>query len=696
MGDMFSTTTSSVIREDGSLMSTTTTTTTGVAKPSSWFDTARGWITPTGGWLRFWVFVVLIVVILAFALLGGMLGTNNLPTSWSSQGSEFRNDRHIPISSVWTGNLDLTTPAFVFSWLNSTSSTIAYWKGVGFATSWDGAVVAFDEFSGATIWAINICEDVYGMSDITCAPLIALKKYISVATPTVWRGNIILSVRKPADIIVLSQDKGLLVKRRNLDSNVYAEITQSGTQWNDNLYVGTGISNFDAQQDQNTCSFIGQFFRLDLTTEHMDTLWTFNTADIYNNLTAATGFTGMPIMGSSPPISIRSNLVAFTVGNLICRTIALGDCVTFNDFGCDPELFDYQTYETMYDSCYNNAALKTNTAAFNSIVVLNTEDGTLAWTDKLIGERAWELACLKYNSTTPCGENYDGVCDFYNNPTLNCPSEIQSCGEDDTFASDPVYQLHSSGAQTLYVAQNNGIVYAYDFLPKQPSHKFEELERLGRSRSVQLYWARSVRAGGKIGGLAVGADSVYFSIYNVGTNPIPWIYGNNGSGYDYTPCGGWGNIGSVGSNNWGLPRWYKPNPRCNMTYLTDTCYSSGAQLDPQFSGGRSPPTLTNNVLLVTSQDTSRSFETPPWSSNITYCGGYVFALDTWTGAVSSQYMTGEPFGQQGFSGHGRCVYAGNGPNPYYLPAVGHNVYGWCVPQAYRISTDHTTNDGPFN
>jgi hypothetical protein len=680
-----------------------TTTTTSVA--------GMGW---GHAWVIFWGMVIFAIVVGSFALLGGMMDNNQL-TSGNSQGFEFKNDRHVPVSSVWRKTTHLHRPSFNLSTVNSTSSAPGNWDGIVIITYWNGTVTAVQEHTGVVIWSKSICVDWYELLPGDCAAFNANKQYISVATPTVWRSFWVISIRKPADVVVVHQKTGNLLRKRNLDSNPYAEVTASGTVWNNDLYIGTSISDFDAEEDSGTCTFTGQFFKILLDDEDMDNVWVFNPADAYGDLPAPSGFTGMRIKGSSPPLSLRSGLIALTIDGPICGPTLYTDCIAA--VTCDSETFTYSVYEQAYDSCYNNETTGAHAAFFNSVVVLRTDTGEVYWHEKLLGARAWELACYGYNASDPC-ENWwrrhgddddddDGPCDFYHNRYLNCVTEMQSCEDDFDWADDPAYKLPASGAQWLYVAQKNGNIYAFDFLRQEgENRRFERSEELGIARSKQLYWAISVRPHGRLGGLAVDRDFVYFSAYYNPSLTLPWIFGNNVtvggdadaddpvvSGYSYTPCGGWG---ALQVYNHGLPQWYLPDPMCNQTYDRFDCFSDDTPLDPQFSGGRSAPAVTNDLVVVTSSDTSRSFETPPWDTNVTYCGGHVYALQRFTGSVVSRVQTGEPFGKQGVMLHGRCIYAGNGPNPYYLPAAGNSFLGWCTPQAYPIIHDHEFDDGPFN
>ncbi len=638
-----------------------------------------------------WIFAIILAVVL-MAILGGVFDAGLL-VSWTSHGSKRLNDRSVPVSSLHSKNFDLSDPSFVTEWpTNSTTTTAAVWDGVVFFCSWDGRITGIHEHTGETLWIKKICEDYYDVDADDCPGLVLSQEYICVATPTAWGPNMVVSVRKPPGFVVINQKTGELVKKATLTTNEHAIVTQSGTVWDDSYIVGTSISEEEAWEDADDgCTFIGELFRWNLDANAL--VWKTSMEDPYGtHPDEPSGFSGMPIRGSSPALSVKKGLIAVTVGNLVCRPSWYAECVAAspcNDEDDDEEEFDPEAYRTRYDECHNHGTAKF--ALFNSVVLIKFSDGSLYWHEKLLGHRAWSAACFSLGLPHPCVETLgddDAACDFYHNPLLNCPSEEESCENSFEFAGDPTLQVHSGGQESLYVQQHSGEIYAFDLRNDDSEEEHEPAVSLPSGYDFsRLRWARSPFPGAEFsgtgGGIAVDKRGVFFSIYN--RNERPWIYGPDNV---TTYCGGWG---ALETSN-GLPIWYKPNPMCNFTFV-------GCDGDPELpasrTGGRGPPAITNDLVLVTSEDTTRrpdgEFQSD-WNPSDNYCGGHVFALHKKNGNVVTSYETKEPFTAQGFSLHGRCAYVGNGPDPSKLKAVGKKMFGWCVPQAWNSLEDSSDDE----
>lgn len=604
-----------------------------------------------------WLLGLLLAIIFC-AVIGGVFDAG-LTSSWSSQGSKRLNDRHLPISSVHSLNLDLGHPTFVVNWTNSTTITPAVWDGLVFYASWDGKIAALQEHTGEVAWMISICVDVYALTPSVCSGHVLDGYYITVATPTVWGENIVLSIRKPADIVVLNQKTGVLVKKATLTTNSRASLTQSGTVWDNYLIIGSSISETDAEYDSEECSFIGQVWRWDL--DENRAVWVTSMEDPNGDHSSVpSGFTGMPIRGSSPALSVKHGLVTVSTGPLVCRPSWYQACIDTSN--CNALNFDYVAYERQYENCHN--AGTATYALFNSVVALRLEDGSLYWHEKLIGARAWSLSCEGYNLTNPCRDYVENVedCDFARNPYANCPTEIESCNNAYEFVDDPALQIHSNGDETLYAMQHSGIIFSFDMVKRGDGDD-------------QVLWAMAVSRGKGAGGIAVDKTAVYFSVFN--EEGKLWNYGNNNV---TTECGGWGAI----KTSDGLPIWYSPHPICNGVH--SDC-SGNLLVNPGNTGGQSAPSVTNDLVIVTSDDTSRLWSAN-WDESNHHCGGNVYALHTSNGELVTSYDTGEPFGEQGVSIHGRCIYAGHGPNPLKLKASGKKMYGWCVDQAFVMEEHH--------
>jgi len=618
-----------------------------------------------------WLLALLLVIVI-MAILGGVFdaGLNN---GWSSQGSRRLNDRHVPISSVHSGNIDLGVPTFSIPWTNSSSITPAIWNGRVFFASWNGSIAALDDHTGEVIWIKNICIDYYGLNPTDCNNYVTNNaSYYTVATPTVWGSNIVVSVMRPAEILVLDQATGDFVKKATITSNARAILSQSGTVWDDSLIIGTSIGEQDSFVDSYSgCTFVGELVRWDLESNNL--IWRVKMSDPMNNYPLMpTGFSGMPIMGSSPAFSVTQGLIAISVGSLICKPTWYAACEALINCTANVSSLNYTHYANSYEECHNNGTAAT--ALFNSIAVFDYENGALKWHEKLLGHRAWKFACLGFNSTTPCLQT-TGVSDpsipclFKDNPYSNCPTEHESCSNVYDWVNDPTLQIHSNGEETLYVMQHSGIIYAFDF-------NNDDISINTNGLPSHFKWARAVSKGRGGGGIALNRHAIYFSIHppSIQTFGLQnWTSNDNQTTY----CGGWGALETAN----GLPIWYTVHPLCNAKYIDCTFGAGINSVITDLAGSRSAPTVTNDLVFGTSIDTSRGIFTYDYLTDDDYCGGSVYAFQAHTGQLLSSYDTGEPFYKQGVSLHDRCIYAGSGGNPTMLQAQGDYLVGWCVEHA---------------
>ena len=595
-------------------------------------------------------FLVLLILLLILLLTGFLVDANVNPTSdWSSHGSRRFNDRHVPVSSIHKNNFDFSNPTSVIMTVNSTTANPSIWDGVVVFPTWDGKLIAVKEKTGSTIWSLDICIDIYGLSVPFCnQQVLEYGRYLSRSTPTIWDHNIVVSINGPADIIVLNLYSGAWVSTINLSTNPFALVSQSGSIWDGQLYVGTSTNvtnqcfeRKDHNMFDNACSFIGTFYRVDLS--HTSIVWETPMVNPDGVLSGDyNGFAGIPITGSSPPLSIREGLVAFNTGNLSCWPDSFETCVHSS------------TYETVHEDCYENNNFRF--ALFNSVVVLRMKDGSLFWHEKFNGYRSWDVSCNNV-PINPC----NGACNFYNDRYTNCPTKSASQLDSFEYAGDPLLSTDGNGDEILYVAQNSGLIVALK-LDKQSIS----------STNDRIKWATQVLNGSGIGGIAGDCDKIYFSVYNK-NNTLWFIDATEVQGvYASTTCGGWG---ALHKSN-GHPSWYIEHPKCGTT----KCLEDVVQ-----TGGYSAPTVTNDLVLVTSGDVLvDSFGDPLYITPHPYepaHAGSVYSLCTKNGDVTSEFDTGAPFYQQGISLKQRCAYAGNG----YIRNThggkffeGNSFYLWCV------------------
>lgn len=616
-----------------------------------------------------WLFVLFFCVV--GILITTSLVDSGLSTSWSSQGGRRLNDRHVPISSISTHSLRLEDPTFMRDLVSgaSVTSTPTIWDGKVFFTTADGKIVALNSKTFEFIWEVDICIGLYSQSASLCSAALDLQMYISVATPTVWGDKLVISVKQPADVLLISQSTGQLIRKVTLDENNYAEITQSGTVWSDSLYIGTSISDHNRAQDMSwfsDCSFTGRFFRINLN--NMNILWSkslVNPNEIVTEGNQHNQFYGIPVKGSSPAVSSKEGLVYITTGSFSCAPEDYIQCLIYTE---------YDDIETM---CHEDPRWKY--ALFNSIVAFDMNTGHMVWYEKLVGYRTWDMACgLSSEDLTPKTSQClfgEIDCPFKENKYVNCPYMEDSYFSNFDFTSDPVLQIHSEGKETLYVLQENGIVYSLRAEREFTlSHEHETLRGYNR----RFHWATHVFPGttaGSMGGLAVDKSRVYFTLHNRERNG--W-YTNDS--YHLSYCGGWGALVA----NTGYPAWYRVHPLCGKNY--DYFWRVAD------AGSIAAPAVSNDALLITSTDRpvamydnlSDCFWSIGSGTSSEDFGGHVYLVSTKTGETISSYQTGSTLFTQGFSLHDRCVFVGNGYSASEKEndgqSEGNRMYSWCVPR----------------
>lgn len=625
----------------------------------------------------FWFHRIGWIVLFALCFIGVMISVSmidsGLSSSWSSHGARRLNDRNVPISSVSTKSLRLETPTFTRHVGNSTTCTPAIWNGKTFFTTYDGKITALKSDTFEFIWEIDICVGLYGQPPLVCNAALALQMYTSVATPTVWGDYLVVSIKQPADIVIISQSTGQIVKKVTLDDHPFAEIVQSGTVWSDALYVGTSISDVNIRNEViDGCTFIGHFYKvkLDDNVDHnadLEIVWSKSVVNPNDygvppggaSQPEHTDFFGVSVKGSSPPVSSKEGLVYFTTSHFSCGPYDLMTCL-------------YDTPYAMHEQeCYSDSRWKH--ASFNSVVALDMDTGYMVWFERLIGYKTWDMTCgpnhiypgSNNNNNNNNNDNgdvdslicnaYNTSCPFRNHKTANCPSVTESEYQDYNFVSDPALQIHAEGHETLYVLQQSGIIYSLKAERSVDNHE-------------RFIWATHVTSGSGMGGLAADKEHVYFTVSN--GNQDGWYVDDS---YIPTSCGGWGALQTKD----GLAAWYSAHPLCNANY--DYFWKV------ENAGSFAPPTVTNDVILIASSDKpvgvynlQNSNCSDIQATDPGHFGGHLYAVSTKTGEVSSSYQSGVSFFKQGLSLHDRCIYVGDGYLASEQYEVGSQVYGWCV------------------
>lgn len=555
--------------------------------------------TPTPGVkTRLFIMIItrLIMVIIVCIILSIIPSSVN-QSNWISFGGNLYNDRfqkhtvfskkeYLPFRS---SNVDaegelvssVKTPSrHEFVWSTNewgVTSNPAIKNGRVFYASYNGDIACFKEYNLELVWSINICKDVYQLNDTFCDYQVTYRaEYVSITTPSIWDdSHIVVSVRQPADILVLNSHNGKLIYKATLDDNPKAQLSQSGTIHGDSLYIGTSVSYMNSYYYD--CTFNSRFYRWDL--KEMRAVWSkqFNGGDY-------SGFTGLSILGSSPPISLDHNVVLVSVGSPICTPDWFSECIS-DVYGEMSFTDDVKVkYKNVNRNCFETE--ETKHVLFNSVVALHLNTGETVWSKKIVGYDAWAMACGELEEE----DQQQGGSIFTKNHTLNCPSMMRSWVNgrvNNDFVSDPVIK-RNDGHLVFYVPQNSGIIYAFKVI-KKSSSLYE----------IRTLWATSVTSNTySLSPLAASKDKIHFSIgpSSEDYDEFQWKYYNSTT---LTPCGGWGSL----YKKTGIPAWYKIHPHhCSNVY--------------------SPPVVTNDLVIVTT-----TFKKTPFPS-ISYYSPYTLVLDS--------------------------------------------------------------------
>ena len=546
---------------------------------------------------------------------------------WSSQGGTLDNSRNVLGSLLNSSTLSLSKqPTSYFVTNASVSATPGIYGKYVIFPSWNGNLYAFDKTTNNLIWSKNIRQDYF--------PRLSAGRINIRATPAFYGNSFLVGTNGPAYILKIDIATGNLLGKLVANSHVAAVITQSGTVYQQQFFVGVSSTeeSMAASPTYLCCSFAGSFLAIDIPT--MQIVWTWNS--IPPNLVGPSQFSGSAIWGSSPSIDPYA-----TFGN---NGGGGGgeDGVTNNDYPVQQGLIYIATgnnYKVSDDLnyCYNTTAVSQWEVAcnqvyapdnwFESVVALSLQTGKLVWGRRLSSYDAWTVAC------------------FYGSGNPNCPANP---GVDSDFGMAPVISK-VAGKNTLFIGQKNGIAHSIN-----PSNG-------------NLLWSTLSCPGGVLGGfswgISVDSTRVYASCINY--YHLPWTLLNGTVVYG----GGWVALDKVS----GKQLWTTANPaNFDPSGGPFTNTSNGRAFT---SYGIGPTTSVNDIVLVTSGDSV--YRPNLGSGGAQYgSGGYVYTLNKATGSILSSFETKAGL-YGGFSADTHCAFVGFG---YSFLSSGKGVYGWCRPQ----------------
>ncbi|EFJ14687.1 hypothetical protein SELMODRAFT_445822 [Selaginella moellendorffii] len=295
--------------------------------------------------------------------------------NWISHGGDLGNRRYA--ASEHKINLE-TAPSLALRWRYVTqgdvSATPAIHDCAVYVPSWNGIVAAV-AMDGATLWQTNL-------SQVT-----SLHPAVSRATPVVTKRCVLVGLRGPARVLCLDRMTGdLLWMSQDLELAPHSMITMSGTAYDGAYYVG--VSSMQ-QHAKSCCTFQGSFHKLDLQTGQ--TVW--STYMVPRD----SQYTGVPVWGSSPALDERRGLVYISTGSVFSVPSEVRQC---------------------QQATGNSSSCIVPSVCYNSVVAVDTRDGTIRWCSRMTMSEIWENACRSIRPPPNCPPRPDPDADFGESPML--------------------------------------------------------------------------------------------------------------------------------------------------------------------------------------------------------------------------------------------------------------------------------------
>ncbi|KAI5066203.1 hypothetical protein GOP47_0018827 [Adiantum capillus-veneris] len=401
------------------------------------------------------------LLFLAFALLTSAYG------NWINHGGGMLNHRsslghghHINATSVARLKLKWKMETgFDVSATPSIAGRFVYFPG------WDGNLYAIDGDSGEVLWKKNLTS-------------IVGRSTLSRTTPVVYKHLLLVGLYGPSVVLAFNRHCGSLFWRSQpLDNSSFSVVTMSGTPYQGFYYVGvSSIEEFVT----TCCSFQGSFQKLRLRDGHV--MW--KTSMLPPN----SGFYGVAVWGSSPPIDVRRRMVFIGTGN----TYQVPDYVE----ECERNRRN-NTRQDLPDPCIVEGVHE------DSILAINIDNGKIVWSKQLQGYDVWTLPC-KMSAQNP-----------------NCPAIL---GPDYDFGEAPMLLDFSYDTSSTSSAESENYVGSYradDDCPNkclvitgQKSGVVWALE----CETGNVVWSTAAGPGGNLGGASWGSSTdgerVYTNIIN--------------------------------------------------------------------------------------------------------------------------------------------------------------------------------------
>ena len=283
---------------------------------------------------------------------------------WPSGGLTLENTRYqAKENSIGPDNVGVLQPRWVFTAGGDVSATPAVDATAVYFPDWGGNLFKVDRKTGEVLWQVSI-PDITGVAG-----------NLARATPALQGNYVVIGdqgggVGGGARLMAFHKDTGALIWMTVVDSHPAAIVTQSAAIFDRKVFVGTSSKEevFAAViPGYPCCSFRGAMMAFNLDTGAL--LW--------KTYTAAEGFSGNAVWGSTPAIDRKRKQVYIATGNNYSAPDDVIACI--EAAGEDPDA---------QRACIPSDNL------FDAILALDYNTGEVRWSTNSLPFDIWTLACL--------------------------------------------------------------------------------------------------------------------------------------------------------------------------------------------------------------------------------------------------------------------------------------------------------------
>jgi len=299
---------------------------------------------------------------------------------WSSAGQDLENSRHQKTENkIDPDNVEDLTEKWAFTTGGDVSATPAVDGKAVYFPDFAGNLYKLDRETGEVIWQHQI-------SDYT-----GIAGNFARTTPAI-HGNLLIfgdqagrQVGPGARVMAVNKNTGDLVWVNHVEEHPSAVITQSAVVHGDRVYVGvSSLEELHAAviPGYECCSFRGSILALDVNTGEL----------IWQTRTAAEGFSGNSVWGSTPVVDTKRGSLYISTGNNYSAPQSFLDCIAAAGGDESAQRACLEPYPDNY---------------FDAVVALDLKTGAVKWANIVIPFDVWTVECLFGLPTCPDPEGPD-------------------------------------------------------------------------------------------------------------------------------------------------------------------------------------------------------------------------------------------------------------------------------------------------